>query len=266
MAFRSVFEEKNEKGNCSCVGFEFKKEYVAARFPNEVKQRLVDYEGTSTLINDFDPVAKTGFDKSALEDIFKLDLGEDPPWRIGEAFAECFLQESHKIRFWHNHLRDMKNPRASNAGADLVGFTDHQGETIFVFGEVKTSEDERSPPEVIYGRTGLKKQIEDLSNSHRARCYLIRYLAFKTRKLPQGDPFAEDFSKALTVYMRRNKRVCLIGVLVRDTVANKNDLKARYDGHAHSTDQDMVITFLGLYVPIEMEKWKSLVNGGGDVA
>jgi len=263
MDFCIAFEKENANKNCSYAGFSFEKQYIIKHFPNEIRKKLIDYQGTLDLVKSFETVANTDFDKTVLEEIFSLKTSKMPAWRIGEAFGEFFLQENFRVRFWYNHLRDLRNPNASDAGTDLVGFVDSSGDTLFVFGEVKTSEDQSSPPNVVYGRTGLRKQIDELCNNERTVGNLIRYLGFKVRGLRQDDPFYQDFHRALGVYIKKKKRIHLFGLLVRDKACNNNDLQKRYDEHEHSTHRDMIIKFLGLYVPIEMGDWESIVNGGG---
>jgi hypothetical protein len=262
MTFNVVYEKENESKNCSYVGFSFAKQYVVEHFPSEIRKKLIDYQGTIDLVRNFETVANTEFDKTILQATFSLEPTRIERWRIGEAFGEFFLEQHFKIRFWYNHLRDLRNPCSSDAGADLVGFVDAGGETLFAFGEVKTSEDENSPPQVVYGRTGLKNQIAELCTNQTAINYLVRYLGFKVRGLQKDDPFYVDFHKALTVYVKSRKRMHLLGLLVRDTACNHNDLSARYTEHEHTTPKDLVIRFIGLYIPIEMEKWELIVNGG----
>jgi len=263
MAFNLVYEKENGSKNCSYAGFLFEEQYIIKHFPNEIRKKLIDYQGTLDLVKSFDTVTNTEFDKSVLEETFSLRPDKIEMWRIGEAFSEFFLQENFKIRFWYNHLRDLKNPNSSDAGTDLVGFVDISEDTLFVFGEVKTSEDERSPPQVVYGRTGLKRQIAELCTNERTICNLIRYLAFKVVGLPRNDPFSQDFHRALAGYIRSNKRIYLVGLLVRDTGLNSKDLQTRYDEHEHTTHKDMIVKFIGLYIPTKIGKWESIVNGGG---
>lgn len=263
MDFSIAYEEESIDGNRSCVGFLFEEQYVIKHFPNEIKKKLTDYHGTLNLIKSFETISNTEFDKSVLEEIFRLKLDRIDPWRIGEAFGEFFLQEHFNVRFWYNHLRDLRNPNASDAGSDLVGFTDVDGETLFVFGEIKTSGDKNSPPQVVYGRSGLKKQIDDLVTNKRTINNLIRYLAFKVLELQKNDPFYLDFHRALAIYLKNQKRIHLFGLLVRDTACNCNDLKKRYLESKYTAYKDLLIKFLGLYIPIALEKWQSIVNGGG---
>ena len=260
MSFQLVYETKNDAQNCCYKGYSFDKQFVLDHFPNEVRKILIDAEGTNDLVEEFGTLNSTGFDETALVKIFKLSFTSIEPWRIGEAFGEFFLTEEFKVRFWYNHLRDLKNPKASDTGTDLVGFIDVDQETLFVFGEVKTSDDKNSPPNVVYGRTGLKKQIAALCSNREVVSNLVRYLAFKVYSLSESDPFRVDFEKALTAYLKSHKRIQLMGILVRDTPVNENDLKSRYDEYKHKIDKDMIIEFLCLYVPVPIKNFSSTVN------
>lgn len=67
-----------------------------------------------------------------------------------------------------NENRDRKTPKASLPGADIVGFLGSGPDTVFLFGEVKTSSDKDNPPGVMAGRGGLAHQIDSLAS--RASC------------------------------------------------------------------------------------------------
>jgi len=261
MSFNLAYEQENSDRNCCYLGYKFDEKYVKEHFSNEIKKRLVDYAGTKELVRSFDDIVETDFDRSVLEKIVQLDLEKIEIWKIGEAFSEFFLETAFQVRFWHNHLRDLKNPKASPTGADLVGFIDIEGNTLFVFGEVKTSEDERCPPQVVYGRTGLKNQISELKNNKTISNNLIRYLGFKVRDLPKTDPFYMDYHNALRIFIRNRYRIHLFGLLVRDTKCNSKDLESGYNNLKDTTHKDMIIKLIGLYIPIKMEKWEQMIGG-----
>ncbi|MDR3569243.1 MAG: hypothetical protein P4L43_14540 [Syntrophobacteraceae bacterium] len=85
------------------------------------------------------------------------------PWEVGEALAECFLEEERGVKFPWNTERDKRTPKASLPGADLVGFIEEGDEAVLVLGEVKTSSDANSPPLVMYGKSGLIHQLDNLA-------------------------------------------------------------------------------------------------------
>lgn len=263
MSFSWAYQRENGNNSCTLSGLLFDKDYVLSHFPNEIKRILTDYQGTLDLLRSFDSLANTDFERATLEEILTLVVDRIPVWRIGEAFAEFFLQSHASIRFWHNQIRDQRNPNCSPAGTDLLGFTDAGTDIVFVFGETKTSKDTDSPPQVLYGRTGLRRQIGALCTDEKIRSNLIRYLGLKVKELPKDSPFREDFEKALKIYIKSGKKkVHLLGLLVRDTVCNENDLKAFYEQYENRIDKNTVFKFLGLYIPVEMDQWVSIINGG----
>jgi len=261
MSFSLVYKQENSDGNCCYFGYQFDKAYVKAHFSNEIKKKLVDYPGTRELVESFDDIVETDFDRDVLKKILRLAFEKFEMWKIGEAFCEFFLEKEFKVRFWYNHLRDLKNPKASPTGPDLVGFIDINEDTIFVFGEVKTSEDERSPPQVFYGKTGFKNQINELKNNKTISYNLIRYLGFKVSNLPKTDPFCKDYRSALKIYIKKRNRIHLCGLLVRDTKCNCKDLESGYNNLKNITHKDMIIKLIGLYIPIKMKKWEQMMGG-----
>ena len=77
---------------------------------------------------------------------------------MGESLAECFLEDYEGASFPYPYSRDQRNPLASPAGPDLAGYADG-GETVFLFGEVKTTGDKSRPPGVV---RDLRRQMEML--------------------------------------------------------------------------------------------------------
>jgi hypothetical protein len=109
--------------------------------------------------------ATTEFSMDNLERILSTECMPEN-WRVGESLAEAFLIEHKDCEFPWPSGRDLRNPRASPAGTDLVGFqlidpNDHR----FAFGEVKTSNEKSWPPSAINGHHGLKKQFKNLRDS-----------------------------------------------------------------------------------------------------
>jgi len=102
-------------------------------------------------------------------------------WRVGEGLAEGFLTEHRNCEFPWPAGRDLRNPRSSPAGTDLVGFQKCNGAVDswrFAFGEVKTSKQKAWPPAVVDGRCGLAEQIEGLRNTPNVKDNLVKYLCY----------------------------------------------------------------------------------------
>ena len=183
-------------------------------------------------------------------------------WRIGEAIAECYLQDFQSIRIHHPISRDLKNPKASPQGADIVGFADMEGETVFVFGEIKTSSDKNVPPGVFYGPTGMKPQLENLKSNKEARSALIKYLGHKVAKLDEKHRFRIDFRSALkswTVSFGTNVRI--VGMLIRDILPDEKDLVARFNELVRDINAKMHLDLFAIYIPISIDLLSSSLVG-----
>ena len=243
-------------------GVIFNKNFIREYIPSRVRDRIFDIQGVEELSQEFEDLTKTGFEKDALSEVFNLDE-KTTYWRIGESLAECYLEDYRGIRFHYNYVRDAKNPKANLTGADLVGFVDIGNETIFLFGEVKTSNDTSSPPAVLYGRSGMIKQLEKIKIDLKVKDYLVRWLGFKVKNLSNDHPFKKDYRKALTTYINSNKiRVVLAGILVRDTPPTEKDLLSRHKELKKNLQEGMNIELKALYIPIPLNELESLIYGG----
>ena len=227
------------------------KEYIA----NKVKPKLIDEEWTQELVNA--AVELTGFSADNFAGIFE-NKSSYSCWRIGEAVAECVLEDSGKARFYYNACRDLKNPRANNTGADLVGFCDRDGQTMFLFGEVKTSSSPETPPSVMYGKSGMIEQLKELLTDESKRNNLIKWITGKINLLPEA--FKKDYKNAINTYFIL-KKVQLVGVLVRDTDPNELDLKNRAKDLEEYASSDKKVWLFALYTQLSMDNWNTAMNG-----
>lgn len=254
--------EHKDTDNHFYRGTSFAKTEIDTCFPNDVRNILKDEKGTQDLVSEFESSLKlTGFDtKNELINILSADVPVSD-WRIGEAFAEFYLQQNTGVRFYWSELNDQRNFDANKTGADLVGFIDIKGMTVFLFGEVKTSDDAATPPNVLYGRTGMIQQLEDIAKIKRKRDTLMRYLATKAKLYAPTDNFRIDFEAALSNYIKKNTNYALTGILVRDTKPNERDLKARYESLIKKLKKIAGFQLEALYIPITKDKWKKLVEG-----
>ncbi len=232
------------------------KNYLVKR----IKPKLDDENWTQELINM--AVEMTGFSAENFEEIFR-NKENYSCWRIGEVVAECILEDSGKARFYYDSCRDLKNPYANNTGADIVGFCDVDGETLFLFGEVKTSNSPSAPPSVLYGRTGMIEQLTELQTNEIKRDNLVKWITSKTKLL--SEEFRKDLTKALSAYIRTNReKVTLVGVLVRDTEPNELDLKNRAKALEKNALPLMKVWLFALYTHFSMKNnaWVVAMNGG----
>jgi len=159
-------------------------------------------------------------------------------WQVGEGFAEAYITAHFSCSFPWSSNRDLKNPNSSLTGADMLGF--HQGQ--FAFGEVKTSAEKKSPPQVT-SKTGdgLSAQLNKLCADHDLRWILIQYL-FHRRKN------SDKYEEACKAYLKNNNNFYIFGVLVRsiDPIVNDwNYLKKHLQVHKKNK-----VFLVALYLPV----------------
>lgn len=187
--------------------------------------------------NDFNAyissLSETGFNNSG------LSLSDIKDWQMGEGFAEAYLCSHYGCSFPWSNNRDLKNPNSSLTGADLVGYCQGQ----FAFGEVKTSKEQKSPPQVTSKKgDGLNAQLNKLCADSDARWALVQYLFHRQKN-------KTEYQTACTSYLQNNTNFYIFGVLVRNTKPALNDwnyLKKHLKPHA----QDSVF-LVGLYLPVD---------------
>jgi hypothetical protein len=169
-------------------------------------------------------------------------------WRVGEGLAEAFLTEHRACEFPWPTERDLKNPNASPAGTDLVGFQ-NMGTIAephrFAFGEVKTSEQKAWPPSVMNGRLGLKKQLEELRDSTVVKDSLVKYLGHHAN----GTTWSSRYQSATKRYLANPGDVSLFGVLVRDVEPKCEDLANPAGALADGCPAKTSIELRAMYLP-----------------
>ena len=168
-------------------------------------------------------------------------------WQVGEAMAEAYLVDHRRCEFPWPSGRDLRNPEASPAGADLVGLQAHEGSVRFAFGEVKTSAEAKWPPQVMTGRHGLAKQLEDLRDSRPVKDHLaLVYLAHRATRTD----WESRFRQAAARYLAKESDVSLFGFLVRDVDPKHDDLSSRAQPLAANCPPDTCIELRALYLPL----------------
>ena len=172
-----------------------------------VLSRLHDEEGKVSFEAYLRGLASTGFASDSLDAILGAEDPEERDWAVGEAIAEAYLENEHGIIWPWNMERDKRNPRASLQGADLVGFcSDGEGSRLLL-GEVKTSTDANTPPNVMSGRSGMTHQLDNLANN----LSLIRQLLFWLLPRCKGTGHETSFKAAVGLFLESGNKV-LIGV------------------------------------------------------
>jgi hypothetical protein len=180
-------------------------------------------------------------------------------WEIGEAIAECLLEDEFGVTWPWNENRDKKTPRASLPGADLVGFLGDGDQAILLFGEVKTSFDKSHPPGVMSGRSGLAHQIDYLINSKEEHGALIRWLHARCKNTAHWP----KFQAALKSYLSsRGKRIALVGVLLRDTTPHQDDLRTRGKKLEGMALVETQVRLDAWYSPRPISDWVKVTMGG----
>ena len=226
---------------------------------------LLDREVIDERLKELTGLLDTGFcsenllaDIQAFENPEPADLRD---WRIGEALAEVILAESFHCRFHWNELRDARNPRGNKTGADLVGFIEVDGNVLFLFGEVKTSSEKKSPPQVMTkADDGIEKQLKDLYSTQSKRQILVTYLKSKTLNLADDHQFKKDYNIALRSYYGA-EHYQLIGVLIRDVDHDEIDVSISYNRIKTTILNPVGLKLIALYTSIESTNWHKIIKG-----
>ncbi|MDW4907471.1 hypothetical protein RB628_19490 [Streptomyces sp. ADMS] len=209
-----------------------------------IQELLTDSKGVEEVRRSLESITRTDFDKTRLEAILHSE-SEPESWRVGEALAEYHLASECFCFFPWPSGRDLKNPGTSSGGVDLIGFEIKQsGETALALAEVKTSEQEKSPPDLMQGRHGMKGQLEGLRSGDNRKLWAIKYLGMHA----QGKDWFQHFQKSMVRYFADPTDVRLYGTLVRTVSPNVADLRARARSLAKDCPSKTKITLTAIYV------------------
>ena len=212
-----------------------------------VSHILWDDAGTAALGTILTSVVTTDFSDQSVKRVLSSRATPEN-WRVGEALAEAFLVEHRACEFPWPSGRDLKNPSASPAGTDIVGFQETNKETKlyrFAFGEVKTSEQEKWPPGVMNGRHGLMKQLEDLRDSTNVKDSLVKYLGHHADRAA----WLPLYKSAAKRYLSDPCDVSLFGILIRDVEPKPEDLARRAKDLAAGCPDTTSIELRAMYLP-----------------
>lgn len=220
-----------------------------------VWKRVTDAEFEIEFSKDLDALATTGMATEALRTLL-ASTTEPLDWEIGEALAECLLMDELSAVWPWNENRDKKTPKASLPGADIVGFIGEGAETMFLFGEVKTSSHASNPPGVMSGRSGLAHQIDSLANHVSAQNALLKWL-FARCEAPEQK---KRFKTAAERYLHSGgKEFAVVGVLLRDTPPHVDDLRTR-GIKLETCEPNPRIRLDAWYTPRAITDWLSIVR------
>jgi hypothetical protein len=240
-------------GQVEWSGVELTDDIVSALCDGRLQERLLDQTYQDEVIAELQALATT---EMASETIHDLLASQEPPvaWEVGEALAEVLLEVHHHAVWPANSVRDRKTPKASLPGADLVGFVETPGGAKLLFGEVKTSSDVNSPPGVVYGRSGLINQLDNLARQTRLHFALLKWL--KCRCITP-EHIAMYKEAAARYVASRGCDVRLMGCLMRDTPPNELDLKARALALSGNLTSPTGVKLIAWHLPKPVSAWSA---------
>lgn len=160
---------------------------------------------------------------------------------------------------WPSNIeRDKRTPKASLPGADLIGFVENDGKVCLLLGEVKTSSESKTPPQVLLGRNGMIAQLGRLSSDQPIHRSLLNWLHARCKNTPYWPLFQE----ALDHYLASGrKRLVLAGLLMRDTAPAEKDLASPAVNLADRIEPPMSANLQAWYFPISTGDWPDLLMG-----
>ena len=189
-------------------------------------------------------LSETEFDREGVQRVLNSEQ-EPEAWRVGEGLAESYLTHHRNCSFPWPDGRDERKSGSSLPGADLVGFHQDGEQDCFAFGEVKTSGEAKHPPGAMYGRTGLKQQLEDLRDKVSIRDDLVKYLWHWAVNASWKGRFINAYKR----YNADSADVCLFGLLVRDVEPHRDDLQVRVTKLGKGCPSAMSIELIAIYLP-----------------
>lgn len=192
----------------------------------------------------------------ATEHVAKLLRATHAPegWEIGEALAECALRTDSglEIHWPWNTARDRRTPRASLPGTDLVGFCRFDDGVWLLFGEVKTSSQPTSPPNVMNGGSGMAWQLERSARRSDIQHTLLQWLYTRCSGEPHRSMYEESVRRFLA---SRGEELLIVGVLIRDTTPDEADLQGRGRALARALPDPTRVELHAWYLPIPIADW-----------
>lgn len=216
-----------------------------------VAGRVRDTQAIDDLVRDLQGLATTSMQAEMIEKLLATE-GPREAWEVGEAMAECLLEDELGVVWPWNMNRDRRTPRASLPGADLVGFVNRGSGAELAFGEVKTSFDEETPPGVMTGRTGMIHQLEELATNREHHFTLLKWLHARCK----GTPLWPSFVEASHRYIQSDGgALFLCGVLMRDTTPSELDLKNRAIAVSAKVNAPAAVHLTAWYVPLKIDTW-----------
>jgi hypothetical protein len=226
---------------------------------------LFDHGGTANIAALLESLPDTDFE---IKELAKILNDDTPPknWEVGEALAEVYLTQHRDSYFPWPDGRDIRKPKSSLPGADMIGFHGNNKETRFAFAEVKTSAENKYPPQVVkYGEHSLNKQLTDLRDNRPLRDKAVVYLGHRAI----NSEWQHAYQSAAKNYLKTGGTcVAIFGVLIRDVLPNSDDLAASRQLLSKNCPANALVELLAIYLPsgsIETLSLHVMASGkGGD--
>lgn len=224
---------------------------------------LFDHEGMANIAALLESLPDTDFESDELAKILHDD-STPKDWEVGEALAEVYLAQHRGSYFPWPDGRDIRKPKSSLPGADMIGFHGTNKETRFAFAEVKTSAENKCPPQVVrYGEHSLNKQLTDLRDKRPLRDRAVTYLGHRAIK----SGWQQAYQNAAKNYLQTGGTCyALFGVLIRDVLPNREDLAASKQLLSENCPANALIELLAIYLPggsIGSLSIKAMASGKG---
>ena len=207
---------------------------------------VFDHEGTADIAALLESLPSTNFESIELSKI--LDVNEPPKnWEVGEALAESYLVQHRDTFFPWPDGRDIRKPKSSLPGADMIGFQGKDDNIRFAFGEVKTSKEQMYPPQVVrYGEHSLNKQLSDLRDKKSLRDKVIKYLGFRATNAVWNN----TYQSAVKNYLKTGGTYfAIFGVLIRDVKPDRADLETTWKLLSENCHEKTLIELWAIYLP-----------------
>jgi hypothetical protein len=129
---------------------------------------------------------------------------------------------------------------------------------VLLFGEVKTSSDTGTPPNVMYGGSGMAWQLEESAKRLDVQRSLLQWLHVRCNE----EPYHDLYEKAVSRYLAsEGKDLLIVGVLIRDTPPNQADLQSRAKALAKTLASPTRVDLIAWYLPVPIADWPALLRG-----
>lgn len=249
-------------GQATWQGLRLREDKTLADFlKKEAADRFTDSQGDADFRAILRGTELTGFGRESLNKVFDGEIPEQRHWAAGEALAEALLVHGRGVILPWNMSRDKRTPQASLPGADIIGFLPSDSECQLVFGEVKSSSESQSPPQVMSGRRGhLCSQLSTLTNDIHVIAELLKWLSHRVK----NTDYQNFYQQSVTLFFNSgNKAAVLFGVLIRDTVPNIRDLSKCGEELGRNMTEPTSCELLAVYLPFKLTALNARISTGG---